>query len=239
MQALALTPADLRAFDGEPRVHDLRLAEVLGFSQIYDIRKLIKRNLERLGSYGLILATVAKIKPTEDNPRGAGRSTTEYHLNERQAYRLCMWSDAPNANVIQEQMVEVFFAYRHGQLVPAEAAEERRLADPWAAMEHRIAQLERLVSLQALTGTPDFAKALTDAEGLFPLRDDNGKLHSQHRFRWWGDLEVREQVIALHRQCTIHKAVALISENMGRDRAPSKSSVGRFWKAYDLVKRIH
>lgn len=39
MSSITLTP-----INGEPRVHDLLLAEKLGFDRPSDIRKLIKRN---------------------------------------------------------------------------------------------------------------------------------------------------------------------------------------------------
>ena len=115
MGAVALRTADLREFDGEPRLLDLRLAEVLGFEQQRDIRKLIKRNIARLERHGAIFSTMARFPGQRRGP-----AATQYHLNEKQAYRLCMWSEAPNADAVQEQMVEVFFAYRHGRLVESQ-----------------------------------------------------------------------------------------------------------------------
>lgn len=53
--SLVLTP-----IDGEPRVHDLALAEKLGFDQPRDIRKLIKRNRTKLEALGPC-ATVARV----------------------------------------------------------------------------------------------------------------------------------------------------------------------------------
>lgn len=44
---LSLSDIDT-TISGEPRVLDLRLAEVLGFSQVRDIRKLIERHREVL-----------------------------------------------------------------------------------------------------------------------------------------------------------------------------------------------
>lgn len=45
--ALVLTP-----LNGEPRIHDLLLAEQLGFEEPRSIRKLIKRNEEKLIKFG-------------------------------------------------------------------------------------------------------------------------------------------------------------------------------------------
>ena len=68
MGALALCSADLREFDGEPCVHDLRLSEALGFERPRKIRELIRRNESELTRYGLIRPTVGRIKPSGTNP---------------------------------------------------------------------------------------------------------------------------------------------------------------------------
>lgn len=84
--ALSLTPVN-----GEPRVHDLQLAERLGFSQAFDIRKIIKRYEDKLLNFG-VLATVAKTS-------GAlgGRPTNEYYLNQKQSIFICMKSETDKA----------------------------------------------------------------------------------------------------------------------------------------------
>jgi hypothetical protein len=212
MGALALRPADLREFGGQPRVQDLRLAEVLGFERPRDIRKLIQRHFSRLEAHGEICATVAQIKPDQANPRGAGRRATEYHLNERQAYRICMWSDAPNADAVQEQMVEVFFAWRHGKLAPIEVAR-----DPLSDVVARLELLERAAALHPVRDDARFAMALAH----MPVKK------SHHYPAFWSDLPLREMAIRTHRQMTGKQAIALMQSELGR--APSKSSLARFW----------
>lgn len=106
-----LSPEDLLEFEGEVRIQDLRLAEALGFAYPVDIRKLIRRHKTKLERHGLIFATVAKFPGQSRGPAGK-----VFYLNERQAYRLCMVSDAPNAELVQDQMIEVFVAWRHGKL---------------------------------------------------------------------------------------------------------------------------
>lgn len=105
--SLSLTPVN-----GELRIYDLHLAERLGFSQAFDIRKLIKRYEAKLLNFG-ILATVAKIH------EGAGRPTSEYYLNQKQAIFVCMKSETDKAADVQVEIVHVFDAYLNDSLPPA------------------------------------------------------------------------------------------------------------------------
>jgi hypothetical protein len=108
--------------------------------------------------------------------------------------------------------------------------------DRWAALDRRISQIERLLLSQALAESPDFTKAATFAPPVFRLLNDNGDLRSQHYSRYWHDQEVRALIIALHRQTTIAKAVKAIAVQVGAERAPSKSALGRIWKQLDEVR---
>lgn len=72
-------PLTLFTIHGEPRIHDLLLAERLGFSQPRDIRKLIKRHETVLFQFGH-RATVARCS---DLGNGATRKVLEYYLNRR------------------------------------------------------------------------------------------------------------------------------------------------------------
>lgn len=96
----------------EPTVLDLRLAELLGFSQSRDIRKLILRSMDELQRYGEVCATVAQTSPS------GGRPGNEYHLNEGQALLIAVKSDAKNAPDVREQLIRVFMAWRQGRLSP-------------------------------------------------------------------------------------------------------------------------
>jgi hypothetical protein len=57
------------------------------------------------------------------------------------------------------------------------------------------------------------------------------------RPKFWRDLPVRTEVIALHRQVTIDAAFRQLAEKFGPERAPSKSAIGRTWQAIDKTKR--
>lgn len=100
--------------ENEPRVQDIRLAEALEFKAPRQIRELIKRNLDELERYGTLSCHTT-------TPVGGGPLTTEYWLTEEQATLICMRSDAPRAPEIRSEIVTVFKAWRHGQLVPRSA----------------------------------------------------------------------------------------------------------------------
>ena len=104
MNELTLLP-----IDGEPRIHDLLLAERLGFERPRDIRKLIKRHEEKLLNFGGC-ATAARVVE--------GNETSEFWLNQRQAIFICMKSETDKATDVQIEIVNVFNAYLNGDLKP-------------------------------------------------------------------------------------------------------------------------
>lgn len=113
MPPTPLTESDLVPFEGEePRVHDLLLAERLGFGQARDVRKLIKSRKKELEGYGVLRHRAAK----SNDPRGRGRPALEYYLNEEQALILCMVSEAPRAIEVRREIVIVYQAWRKGRL---------------------------------------------------------------------------------------------------------------------------
>jgi len=104
--ALVLTP-----LNGEPRIHDLLLAEQLGFEEPRSIRKLIKRNEDKLLQFGP-RATVSRVTIT-------GQAYEEFYLNQKQSVFICMKSETDKAFDVQAEIVRVFDAYLTGDLVPA------------------------------------------------------------------------------------------------------------------------
>lgn len=108
MSSLTLTPVN-----GEPRVRDLALAERLGFADHYMIRKIIKRNEDKLLKFGVVYTV-------ETTPQGVqgGRPATEFYLNQRQAVFICMKSETDRAFDVQVEIVRVFDAYLNGELKP-------------------------------------------------------------------------------------------------------------------------
>ena len=125
----------LTAINGEPRVHDLALAERLGFDQPRDIRKLIKRNETKLLKFG-VCATVA-----QTSGELGGRPATEFYLNQKQAIFICMKSETERAFDVQIEIVHVFDAYLNGALnaAPAPAAPQPTLsADQQAELANQV-----------------------------------------------------------------------------------------------------
>ena len=54
---------------------------------------------------------------------------------------------------------------------------------------------------------------------------------------WWQDVEVALLVTHLHRLVEIGQAVALCRERFGNERAPSQSSLHRYWMKLDALAR--
>ncbi len=133
----APTLADLNAAIAgtEPRVRDLDLAAWLGFERLRDIRKLIERNLEELGTHGGIVVTPSRGAgaPVEvgggklrhdgaNTPPTRGPVALEYWLNEQQALLICMFSRTDRAAEVRKQVIDVYVAWRRGTLPAAAAA---------------------------------------------------------------------------------------------------------------------
>jgi len=114
-----VTPTQpMRAFNvapinGEPRVLDLEIAGRLIYENEYMIRQLIERNRSELERYG-VLFTAKKTSGIE-----GGRPGIEYWLNEPQSVLVCMLSKTPRAADVRQELIEVFLAYRRGDIVPA------------------------------------------------------------------------------------------------------------------------
>jgi anti-repressor protein len=103
-----LSIADLSDIDGEPRIRDLRLAEILGYEHPLNIRRLISRNEAKLLKYG-VLSTVERTS----GPMG-GAPTKEYHLNQGQAIRIVTLSETDKADDATKQVIDIFIAYQRG-----------------------------------------------------------------------------------------------------------------------------
>ena len=101
----SLSVADLNAtINHEPRIKDLRLAEVLMFEQPRKVRDLVDRHASHLERFGDIAKTIEK-------PAGRGRPGVVNWLNKRQALYICTKSETSVATEVTIQMVEVFDAY--------------------------------------------------------------------------------------------------------------------------------
>lgn len=57
------------------------------------------------------------------------------------------------------------------------------------------------------------------------------------RPKFFTDMDVRERLIALHREVPVSVARERIETEFGRDRTPSRSAVYRFWIYLDRLNR--
>lgn len=237
MNALALRIEDIRPVSGEARIADLRLGEVLGYGNPKKVRTVIRRHADELLSHGFLTQSESKIAGG-----GRGRPERAFMLNEAQAVLVAMFSRTNQAAEARRQIVTVFLSYRAGKLVPAQSAPKRKHRPAaerdvaWEAMETRIKRLEKLMHMQDRVETRAFASAIAYAPSILYLDQANGQRKKQRRPRWWYDRDVREAVIATHRQMTIDIAAETLKDQFGKGRAPTRSSIGRFWMVLDEVR---
>ncbi|HEX7117323.1 MAG TPA: hypothetical protein VF212_00950 [Longimicrobiales bacterium] len=125
----------LTAVEEEPKIHDLHLAELLGFDYPVNIRKLIRRHAAALADLGLI-STVEK--------RSGGRPATEFYLNQEQALFIITKSETPNAIALTVALVQRFMAYERGEITAAPVEQPPARALPATYLE----ALEALVETE-------------------------------------------------------------------------------------------
>lgn len=134
-----LCAADLNFSGGEePRVNDIRLAEVLGFLHPRRIRSLVRRHLAALKALGEVRTTAV-----QTSAKG-GRPNEAYMLTKKQALFVCTKSETPKATEITIQIVEVFDEVTKGD-VPAlaKAALPKRLPTPTKGIG--VVKLDRVI----------------------------------------------------------------------------------------------
>lgn len=244
----ALTIRDLSVVAGEPRVHDLKIANSLGMRRPRDIRQLIDRNMAELRTYGeLARCGTAQNQqlPHIDAKRGRGRPKGSgqrgFYLSEAQALLICMFAQTENAAAVRRQLIEVFMAYRAGELRAAPQPRSKRRLPP--------------VYTAADPEHPDFRDPILP---LAKRRDELARFHQFDRIRadeamirqiphllvcagrtktikwpaWFGDKELLAAVVRTHRAAKIDEVIDLLRANFGY-RAPSRSSLARFWLRLD------
>ncbi len=98
---------------------------------------------------------------------------------------------------------------------------------------------EIFAAIDALRG--DVTALRADIAALKPpsgtAQGDGMAFADGHRPKFWSDLPVRMEAIALHRQMIIAAAHKHIVEKFGAARAPSKSAIGRLWQHMDQQQR--
>lgn len=127
--ALILSKSDIATTNGEARIRDVRLGEVLGLSQPLNIRSVIAANIAELKGLGEVLTQRVKTLPQ------GGRPGTEYWLNEAQALLICMFARTERAAEVRKQLIEVFMAWRRGE---AEKQPERKEYVPVLTLAQQI-----------------------------------------------------------------------------------------------------
>ncbi len=105
MQNLIVTEADLSILDGEARISDQRLGELLGFARPRAIRQLIKRYLPELQQFGPSATTMALVP---GGMFGLQQEVMVTYLNRRQALYIAAKAGTPKASDITVMMVDVF-----------------------------------------------------------------------------------------------------------------------------------
>lgn len=110
--------------------------------------------------------------------------------------------------------------------------------DPWEALSRRLEQVESLILHQDRLAEEKAVRAITYTPEVFRLERLDGRIRKQRYPKWWGDLPVRQAVIALHRQMTISKAVAELTIEFGSERSPSRSALARHWKQLDQLRGV-
>ncbi|MBA3964159.1 MAG: hypothetical protein H0X40_19990 [Chthoniobacterales bacterium] len=106
--------------DSQPRVHDLELAQHLGYERPRDIRNLIK-SLARDGKLnGYELRGV--------QTQSGGRPATEFWLTQSQALKVVAKSETPAADAILDEVIRVFLAVTSGVDTRPPAVDDRTFA---------------------------------------------------------------------------------------------------------------
>lgn len=107
---------NLKNIDGELRIHDLELAERLGFERPRKIREIIKRNETKLLSFGT-RSTMGRVTIT-------GQTYEEYYLNQKQSIYVCMKSETDKAFDVQADIVRLYDQVLNGTYHPKSRVEE-------------------------------------------------------------------------------------------------------------------
>lgn len=203
--------AALTVIDGEALIADSHIQQALGYGRINDLHRIIRKHEAELADYGEILCRSGKVS-------GPGRPAITYFLNEAQATLLCMFSRTDRAAAARKLIVEVFTAWRRGQL-PAPPAQS---ADPFAVNAARMSHVAE--HLSGLADVGDMVMRVTH----LPIWK-NGRRPS-----WWHDVEVRAFLTAGHRQMSTLEAERQGLARFGA-RCPKKSAICVYWQRLDTA----
>ena len=105
----------------EPRILDIKIAEALGMVQPLNIRATIEANKAELALHGEVFTQSVKTS------KSGGRPSSAYYLNEAQAILLCMFSRTEKAAIVRKGVIEVFMAWRKGQLPALQTSTAKKM----------------------------------------------------------------------------------------------------------------
>lgn len=161
--------------DGEPMVLDTELAERLGYARPRVIRNLIRRLVkEEFISDSDICRTVRR----SADAAGRGQPATEYWLTESGALDVVLASRTPTARALYRQVKQVFMAWRHGRLAPANTNGAGLPAEDYAALQ------QQMLALQAEVAA--MRDGCISGPRLAQLRNDVRRLAAlEHAARKW------------------------------------------------------
>lgn len=142
----------------EPLIQDLELATKLGYASPVTIKKLIKRMVDA-GQLGVV--------STVGNGEVGGRAGLNYFLDERQSLKIIARSKTDVADKILDEVIEVYLAYRRGQL-PASTESTRDLA--LAKLKEAIAEKQEWAIRLALELNPNTPRAFARAPLQLPAK---------------------------------------------------------------------
>jgi hypothetical protein len=135
----------------EPRVRDTDLAERLGYDRPRKFRELVSKMVESNELPGILVRPGYGRGRNQHGETSAVIVTNEFWLTEREALLVCARSEAPRAHEVRAMLVDVFIAYRRGQLAPVIPSE---LGAAIAALSAQIASLasihDRVAALEAV-----------------------------------------------------------------------------------------
>lgn len=172
---IQLNGYELNLEHGEPMIQDLALAQKLGYAQPRDIRKLIKRMVERGFIHQTqIRATVARLTNSQES--------TEYLLSEKAALKVITKSETETADKITDEVIDVFMAYRSGKLPSSQSlnpvnmtriqllelamqAEQERLA-----LEHKVEEMQPKVEALDRIATAEGSVNMTEAAKILQMK---------------------------------------------------------------------
>lgn len=200
----------LTVIEGDARISCRSLQDALGFARIDHLHRLIRAHEDELRDFGEVF-----LFEGENPSRLGGRPIKTFLLNEHQATAICLWAETPKARAGRKLIIEVFTAWRKGQLPEMTAP----VVDPFEAMAGRSGHVRD--HLQAIAAMPALAREATH----LPIWT-NGR-----RPVWWGDYELRTFLTESHRQMTLAECCAEVERRFGR--AFSTSSLQRYWAALD------